>query len=121
MFSETIRIAMDGLKNSESLDYITSNNYHKDINDIKYLLDIDKNEEIGLDAFKMIVQNNLINDNVMLDDQEKKDKKERLRKSYKKIIYFCDRMEYLGIICEDKDAQSTIINYYQSTIFKSYE
>jgi len=121
MFSEAIRIVMDGLKNSESLDYITSNNYQKDINDIKYLLDIDKNEEIGLDAFKMIVQNNLINDNVMLDEQEKKDKKERLRKSYKKIIYFCDRMEYLGIICEDKDAQSTIINYYQSTIIKTYE
>ena len=121
MFSEAIRIVMDGLKNSESLDYITSNNYQKDINDIRYLLDLDKNEEIGLNAFKMIVQDNLISDNVILDEQKRIDTKERLRKSYKKIKYFCDRMEYLGIICEDKDAQSTIINYYKSTIIKTYE
>lgn len=121
VLSESIRVVLDGIKNSESKDYVLSNKYIKDIKTIKCYLGLDDNEKIGLDDFEKIVIDDLIKDGLNISDEEKIETKEILRKSYKKIEYFCERMDYLGIISEDKDNQTIILNYFRPTITKSYE
>ena len=49
-----------------------------------------------------------------------KETKERLRKAYEKITYFCSRMEYLGFIFNEKGAETLIMEYYGRTILESY-
>ena len=121
VFSESVRVVLDGLKNSESQDYILSNKYYKDIEKVKYYLGVDKNEKVGLDDFEEIVVKDHIKDGLDIPEEEKKETKERLRKSYKKIEYFCERMEYLGILSEDNSVRELIIKYYKPTIIKSYD
>lgn len=38
VFSDSIRVVVDGFKNSESYAYVTSGNYKKDIRTVQYLL-----------------------------------------------------------------------------------
>lgn len=71
--------------------------------------------------FEEIVINDCIKDGLIISEEEKKVTKEWLRKSYKKIEYFCERMEYLGILSEDKSVRPLILDYYGQTIIKSYE
>ena len=120
VFSESVRVVLDGIKNSESQDYILSNKYYQDIETVQRYLGVSK-EKIGLRDFEEIVINNHINDSLSLSEEEKQETKERLRKSYKKIEYFCERMEYLGILSEDTAVRPLIISYYGRTIIKSYE
>ena len=112
---------LDGLKNSESQDYILSNKYYKDIETVQYYLGVDQNVKVGLVDFEEIVVKDHIKDGLNISEEEKKETKERLRKSYNKIEYFCERMEYLGILSEDKTVRWLIIKYYKPTIIKSYE
>lgn len=121
VFSESVRVVLDGLKNSESQDYVLSNNYYKDIEIVKYYLGVDKDVKVSLDDFEKIVVKDYIKDGLDIPEEEKKGTKERLRKSYNKIEYFCERMEYLGILSEDKSVRALIIKYYKPTIIKSYE
>ena len=44
----------------------------------------------------------------------------RLRTSYEKILYFCSKMEYLGVVCNTQVAGNIIIEYYGQTITESY-
>ncbi|MBQ2189174.1 MAG: hypothetical protein II401_11545 [Bacteroidales bacterium] len=121
VFSESIRIVLDGIKNSESKDYILSNNLYADVETAKRYLGLGNNVKIGLDDFEEIVVKNRINDSLNISEEEKNKTKERLRKSYKKIEYFCERMDYLGIIAEDKDSRELIVKYFRSTIIDTYE
>lgn len=121
VFSESIRVVMDGIKNSQSKDYILSNKYYKDIETIKLYLGKGIKEKVGLMDFEEIVIYDHIKDGLNIPEEEKKETKERLRKSYKKIEYFCERMEYLGILAEEKSVRPLVINYYEQTIIKSYE
>ena len=121
VFSESIRVVMDGIKNSQSKDYILSNKYYKDIETIKLYLGKGIKEKVGLMDFEEIVIYDHIKDGLNIPEEEKKETKERLRKSYKKIEYFCERMEYLGILAEEKSVRPLILNYYEQTIIKSYE
>ena len=121
VFSESVRVVLDGLKNSESQDYILSNKYYKDIETVQYYLGVDQNVKVGLVDFEEIVVKDHIKDGLNISEEEKKETKERLRKSYNKIEYFCERMEYLGILSEDKTVRWLIIKYYKPTIIKSYE
>lgn len=121
VFSESIRVVMDGIKNSQSKDYILSNKYYKDIETIKLYLGKGIKEKVGLMDFEEIVIYDHIKDGLNILEEEKKETKERLRKSYKKIEYFCERMEYLGILAEEKSVRPLVINYYEQTIIKSYE
>ena len=90
VFSDSIRVVVDGCKNSESYAYVTSGNYKKDIRTVQYLLNTSKN--IGLDDFKKIVYQNLIRGDLSVENREKLDDAiESLRKSYNKIVYFCER------------------------------
>lgn len=121
MFSESVRVVLDGLKNSESQDYIISNKYYKDIEIVRCYLGLDKNEKVSLVNFEEIVVKDHIKDGLNISEEEKKETKEMLRKSYNKIEYFCERMEYLGILSEDKSVRTLIIKYYTPTIIKSYD
>lgn len=121
VFSESIRVVMDGIKNSQSKDYILSNKYYKDIETIKLYIGKGIKEKVGLMDFEEIVIYDHIKDGLNIPEEEKKETKERLRKSYKKIEYFCERMEYLGILAEEKSVRPLILNYYEQTIIKSYE
>ncbi len=121
VFSESIRVVKDGIKNSQSKDYILSNKYYKDIETIKLYLGKGIKEKVGLMDFEEIVIYDHIKDGLNIPEEEKKETKERLRKSYKKIEYFCERMEYLGILAEEKSVRPLVINYYEQTIIKSYE
>ena len=116
IFSESIHTALDGDKNSESLDYVLSSKYNKDIDLVKLCLGIEPNDSVCLEDFRRIVIQNLMADGCSID----KDRKEELRKSYKKICHFCDRMEYLGVVAEDKASQKLIVDYYKSTIITTY-
>ena len=121
MFSDSVRVVLDGIKNSESQDYILSNKYYQDIETVQHYLGAGSKEKIGLVDFEEIVINDRIKDGLSISEEEKKETKERLRKSYKKIEYFCERMEYLGILSEDKSVRPLILGYYGQTIIKSYE
>ena len=121
VFSDSLRSVMDGVKNSESLDYILSDNYRNDIKTVKEYLGIDSDEKVSLVDFEKIVVNNLVKDDLNISEDEKKLTKERLRKSYNKITYFCDRMKYLYIISEDKDSRKYVLRYFGPLIIKTYE
>lgn len=117
LFSESIRAAMDGVKNTESLDYIMSRKFDIDIETVKRYRGLKPYEDVGLCDFKEIVINGYIKEGLTID----KDTKENLRKAYKKIKYFCDRMEYLGVIAEDKAACKLIIGYFKHNIIDTYK
>lgn len=120
VFSDSIRVVVDGFKNSESYAYVTSGNYKKDIRTVQYLLNTSKN--IGLDDFKKIVYQNLIRGDLSVEERTKLDgTKETLRKSYNKIVYFSERMEYLGMLAKDKDVRVDILNYFGPKIIETYE
>ena len=109
------------MKNSESIDYILTDNYRKDIKTIKEYLGIDSDEKVSLVDFEKIVVKNLVRDDLNISEDEKSITKERLRKSYNKINYFCDRMKYLYLISEDKDSRKYVLNYFGPLITKTYE
>lgn len=117
VFSESIRTTLDGTKNTESLEYILSNKFNKDIKAVKYYLDMDSNDKVGLDDFEKIVIHNLTKEGLTIEDN----RKEELRKSYKKIKYFCERMDYLGVVAEDKTARRLIVKYFKQNIINTYQ
>lgn len=51
VFSESVRVVLDGIKNSESQDYILSNKYYQDIATVQRYLGVSK-EKIGLRVLK---------------------------------------------------------------------
>lgn len=121
VFSDSFRSVFDGIKNSESIDYILSDNYLNDIKIVKKYLGIDSDEKVRLVDFEKIVIKNLVKDDLNISEDERKLTKERLRKSYKKITYFCDKMKYLYVISEDKDSRKYVLKYYSHIIIKTYE
>ena len=42
-------------------------------------------------------------------------------KDYEKIIYFCGRMEYLGVVLKYKGIDYTVLDYFGNTILESYK
>lgn len=41
-------------------------------------------------------------------------------KSYEKLIFFCGRMEYMGIVLKNKGVDYTVLDYFGNTIIESY-
>lgn len=116
LFSESIHAVLDGIKNSESNDYIVSNKYFKDIKTVKYYLGLSDTDKVGLDDFKKIVVQDLIKDHLTIEE----DAKEELRKSYKKIKHYCERMDYLGVLAENEAASELIIRHFRHNIIDGY-
>lgn len=113
LFSETIRLVMDDDKFITSRKYIYSPDFYRDIEEVGRIVNKSK-ESLELGDFRRIIHSN--------DSQITigKETKERLRKAYEKITYFCGRMEYLGLIFNEKGAETLIMEYYGRTILESY-
>lgn len=115
VFTEAMHLLANDERYQESLEYILSGEYDKDILFVKEILNKKKN--IGLDNFWEILYENIRTEGVTISEEEKIG----LNKSYAKIKYFCQRMEYLGVISEDNYAGSLIIKLYGDTIIDTYE
>lgn len=109
IFTETIREIIDSDRFYESRVYLFSNEYYRDLNQLK--------RELGKEKFNLNDIRNLCYKNICVNPKTQ----EKLRKSYEKIIYFCSKMEYLGVICKKEVAANIIIDYYGITIVQSYE
>lgn len=118
VFSDSMHLIMNSKTYSQSRDYIYSGDYDDDIETVKQVLNTKKGEKIGLGDFRKIVYQDLRgNKGKPIDEETKK----RLRESYEKIRFFCMRMEFLGVVSEEKAADSLIIDYYGYTITTTYE
>ena len=113
LFSETIRLVMDDDKFITSRKYIYSPDFYRDIEEVGRIVSKGK-ESLELGDFRRIIHSN--DSQITID----KETKERLRKAYEKITYFCSRMEYLGLIFNEKGAENLIMEYYGRTILESY-
>ena len=125
VFSNTIRLIMDSDKFLQSRQYIYSKDYYRDIEDLKRLIknyndSVGHNDLICVDEFGLKDIRKIIRNMDEIQPIVDKETKERLCISYEKIIYFCGRMEYLGFMCEKKEAVSLITDYYARTIVESY-
>lgn len=117
-FSESIRLLMNSTMYNQGRDYIYSNNYSKDLDKVRKVLNIPSSESVGLNDFKKILDQNLRGESGILITEEEKG---QLRDSYDKIRFFCMRMEYLGVLSEEDAARNLILDYYGYTIRKTYE
>lgn len=113
IFTRTIGGIIDSQKFYESRVYIFSNDYNRDIEKIKRILG---KEDISLNDIK-----NLCYKRGQKHIKIKPQEKEELRKSYEKILHFCSKLEYLGVIYESEVADEIIIDYYGATITESYQ
>lgn len=127
VFSDSISLMHKDYKFQDSADYIlNSSKFQEEIRLIKQCMEIDKKDDIGLQDFikaSKRIQKTNDNKNGKKDDPEKGEEtdSDRLLKSLRKIKYFCSRMEYLGVLAEEKEVCSLILKYYRRTIISSYK
>lgn len=122
VFSDSMRWVVNEKKFQESQEYILdSRKFREDINTVRHRLNLAEGEDVSLDDFKKVFNQHLTVAGGIRNDKEEKNEEERLHKAYKKIRYFCSRMEYLGVISEEKDVDALILRYYGRTITDSYE
>lgn len=117
VFSESIRLLMNSTMYNQGRDYIYSNNYGKDLDMVRKVLNIPSGEPVGLDDYKKILDKELRGkEGMVITGKEEK----RLRDSYDKIRFFCMRMEYLGVLSQENAALNLILDYYGYTIKATY-
>lgn len=120
VFSDSMSLLMNNDKFYESQDYIFSRAFDEDIKMVKLFLDLNDNDNVGLEDFRKI-----LHDNKNPTESEKfainNETRERLRISYNKIRYLCSRMEYLGVLSMEPGVYTLILAYYGYTITKTYE
>lgn len=115
VFSEAMHILANDTKYQEALEYILSGAYDKDIVAVKKILN--KKTDIGLDDYWQILYQNLRAEGICITKEDMI----VLKKSQEKIKYFCQKMEYLGVISEDKIAATFIVDLYGDTIIDTYK
>ena len=118
VFSESIRLLMNSTMYNQGRDYIYSNDYGKDLDTVRKVLNIPSGEPVGLDDFKKILDQDLRGKRGIPITEEEE---QRLRDSYGKIRFFCMRMEYLGVLSQENAASNFILDYYGYTIKTTYE
>ncbi|MBR0055323.1 MAG: hypothetical protein IJP65_08490 [Bacteroidales bacterium] len=118
VFSDSMHLLMADEKFSESQDYIFSRIYDEDITLVQRILKKNSQDDVDLDDFRRILHQNR-KDGEVVDVAP--DIRERLRISYNKIRYFFSRMEYLGVVSEEKGVETLILEYYGYTIISTYE
>lgn len=119
VFSDSMKLVMDSDKYNLCREYIYSNNFKNDIEEIRKILDLESANSVSFDDFRLANQSlsRTARDN---NDDEKT--KKRLSDSYEKIKFFCMRMEFLGVVVSRENAAETlIIDYYGYTITDTYE
>ncbi|MBR1991166.1 MAG: hypothetical protein IJ986_02705 [Bacteroidales bacterium] len=55
------------------------------------------------------------------NDSSSRDKDTNSYGNYEKLIFFCSRMEYMGIILKNKGIDNTFLDYFGNTIILSYQ
>lgn len=115
VFSEAMHLLANDIKYQEALEYILSGAYDKDIIVVKKTLN--KKTDIGLDNYWQILYQDLRAEGVVITIEDLN----ALKKSQEKIKYFCQKMEYLGVISEDKVAATFIVELYGDTIIDTYK
>lgn len=114
VFSDTIRMIMDSERFLECRAHVLSDYYKNDIENIKRLTGKDN---VNFESWRKIFN----------EDREKALEKtdiqtiENLRKSYERTMYFCGRMDYLGVVYENIEDDPFILEYYGLTIIETYE
>ena len=118
VFSDSMHLLMADEKFSEGQDYIFSRAFDEDIIVVQQALNIKSQNDVTLDDFRRILHQNRIDGEVV---EVNSDTRERLRKSYNKIRYVFSRMEYLGVLSEERGVEALLLDYYGYTILSTYE
>lgn len=119
VFSDSMSLLMNNDKFYESQEYIFSRAFDEDIKIVKLFLDMNDNDNVGLEDFRKILYDN--NPTESKKSAINNEMRERLRISYNKIRYLCSRMEYLGVLSMEPGVYTLILAYYGYTITKTYE
>lgn len=118
VFSDSMHLLMADDKFSKCQDYIFSKAYDDDIIIVQQVLKKNNQDDVDLDDFRRVLHQNRIDGEIINVDA---DKRERLRVSYNKIRYFLSRMEYLGVLSEERGVETLIIEYYGYTIISTFD
>lgn len=107
--SNTIDLILDSDRFRESRKYVMSKTFYNHVDILKRIKD---------------------DDLIYIEDWEKLDNGEKAEnttseyvnsyKSYEKLIFFCGRMEYMGIVLKNKGVDYTVLDYFGNTIIESY-
>ena len=108
--SNTIDLILDSDRFRESRKYVMSMTF---CNHVKLLEKIKKGDPIFIEDWKKLdsgeKEGNVTNEYV--DSY----------KAYEKLILFCGRMEYIGIVLKNKGVDYTVLDYFGTTIIESYK
>lgn len=125
-----IREIINENKTSQSIDYILSDKYYRDLRCVLFYLGKNNSgniDDIGLKDFDIILTQ-LKNPTFIKKFEQKKiieKDRERLRKSLKKIQYILDNMNHIGYLASDDKHRDDLINYFKTItaidIVKTYE
>lgn len=107
--SNTIDLILDSDRFRESRKYVMSKTFYNHVEILKKMKDDDM---VCIEDWKKIVD-------VTAKDNEK-DYPINSYEAYEKIIYFCGRMEYMGVILKNKGIDNTFLDYFGNTIIDSY-
>lgn len=108
--SNTIDLILDSDRFRESRKYVMSMTF---CNHVKLLEKMKKDDPIFIEDWKK------------LDSGEKEENVTNeyvdSYKAYEKLIFFCGRMEYIGITLKNKGVDYTVLDYFGTTIIESYK
>lgn len=102
--SNTIGLILNSDRFRESRKYVMSLTF---CNHVKLLEKMKKDDPIFIEDWKKLDTNGEENNANCYED-------------YEKLIFFCSRMEYLGVVLKNKGIDNTILDYFGSTIIVSY-
>ena len=105
--SNTMDLILDSNRFRESRKYVMSKTFYSHIDILKKMKDDDP---IYIEDWKKL-DNTSSNQNPAANTYE----------DYEKLIFFCGRMEYLGIVLKNKGIDYTILDYFGNTIIESYK
>ena len=102
--SNTIGLILNSDRFRESRKYVMSLTF---CNHVKMLEKLKKEDPIFIEDWKKL-------------DTNGEENTANCYENYEKLIFFCSRMEYLGIILKNKGIDNTILDYFGNTIIVSY-
>lgn len=107
--SSTINLILDSERFRECRKYVLSKTF---CNHVELLKKMKAEDPIFIEDWKK------------LDNGEKTDNATdtyvNSYKTYEKLIFFCGRMEYMGIVLKNKGVDFTILDFFGNTIIESY-
>ena len=111
VFTDSMGLLMNNARFNNCQSYIYSNNFKNDIKKVRKLLKLNEQDPVSLNDFNNACKH--IN-----DDKERK----KLYDSGENIKYFCNRMEFLGlVVSKEEAAKDLILSYYRYTIKETYD